>query len=118
MEPSTTPGDRGRAGARGFTLLELITVVALSLPTAVVAHDAPSPDPPADGELAFVIDVIDGALFMVMAGQTHRELAKRGVELLNGAGANILGAVVNNLTEVLPYYYDQKYYGYERSGRK
>jgi general secretion pathway protein G len=29
MEPNTAPGERGRAGARGFTLLELITVVAL-----------------------------------------------------------------------------------------
>ena len=29
MKPNTTPGDRGRTGARGFTLIELITVVAL-----------------------------------------------------------------------------------------
>ena len=41
-------------------LLALITAVALSLPTAVVARDVPVPSPPADGELAFVTDVIDG----------------------------------------------------------
>ena len=29
MKPNTIPGDRGRTGARGFTLIELITVVAL-----------------------------------------------------------------------------------------
>jgi general secretion pathway protein G len=29
MERHTTPGDRGRPGAGGFTLIELITVVAL-----------------------------------------------------------------------------------------
>jgi Mrp family chromosome partitioning ATPase len=64
------------------------------------------------------IDAVDGCIFMVMAGQTHRDMAKRGVEILKSGGATILGAVANNLGEVLPYYYDQKYYGYERSGRK
>lgn len=82
----------------------------------LILLDSP-PVVPVSDPLHF-LDAVDGCLFMVMAGQTHRELAKRGVEILNGAGANILGAVVNNLTEVLPYYYDQKYYGYERSGRK
>jgi hypothetical protein len=32
----------------------------------------------------------------------------------------VLGVVVNNLSEVLPYYYDYKYYGYreKESGGK
>jgi len=58
------------------------------------------------------LDAVDGVLYMVMAGSTNKELSKRGVEILNSAGANILGAIANNLGEVLPYYYDQKYYGY------
>jgi Mrp family chromosome partitioning ATPase len=41
-------------------------------------------------------------------------VALRGVEILRSAGANILGVVANNLGEVLPYYYDRKYYGYSR----
>jgi capsular exopolysaccharide synthesis family protein len=61
------------------------------------------------------LDAVDGCLYMVMAGQTPKDVSKRGVELLRGAGANILGVVANNLGEVLPYYYDQKYYGYEGS---
>ena len=48
--------------------------------------------------------------------QHHQVKAlKRGIDILNSAGANILGAVANNLGEVLPYYYDQKYYGYDKS---
>ena len=60
------------------------------------------------------LDAVDGVLYMVMAGSTPKELSKRGVEILNSAGANILGAIANNLGEVLPYYYDQKYYGYDQ----
>jgi polysaccharide biosynthesis transport protein len=63
------------------------------------------------------LDAVDGVLYMVMAGSTPKELSKRGVEILNSAGANILGAIANNLGEVLPYYYDQKYYGYDK-GKK
>lgn len=61
------------------------------------------------------LDAVDGCLYMVMAGQTPKDVSKRGVEILRSAGANILGVVANNLGEVLPYYYDQKYYGYEGS---
>ena len=82
----------------------------------IVLLDSP-PVVPVSDPLHF-IDAVDGCLFMVMAGQTHRDLAKRGVGILKSAGADILGVVANNLGEVLPYYYDQKYYGYERSGRK
>lgn len=61
------------------------------------------------------LDAVDGCLYMVMAGQTPKDVSKRGVQILKSAGANILGVVANNLGEVLPYYYDQKYYGYEGS---
>ena len=60
------------------------------------------------------LEAVDGVLFLVMAGLTHRDVAQRGVEILRSAGANILGVVANNLAEVLPYYYDQKYYGYSK----
>lgn len=60
------------------------------------------------------LEAVDGVLFLVMAGLTHRDVSQRGVEILRSAGANILGVVANNLAEVLPYYYDQKYYGYSK----
>lgn len=82
----------------------------------IVILDSP-PVVPVSDPLHF-LDAVDGVLYMVMAGQTPKELSKRGVEILNSAGANILGAVANNLAEVLPYYYDQKYYGYEKGKNK
>lgn len=81
----------------------------------IVVLDAP-PVVPVSDPLHF-LDAVDGALYLVMAGQTHRDVAMRGVEILRSAGANILGVVANNLAEVLPYYYDQKYYGYGKSRR-
>jgi tyrosine-protein kinase Etk/Wzc len=60
------------------------------------------------------LEAVDGTLYIVMAGQTHRDVAQRGVDILRSAGANVLGVVANNLAEVLPYYYDRKYYGYSR----
>ncbi len=82
----------------------------------IVLLDSP-PTVPVSDPLHF-LDAVDGVIYMVMAGQTPKEMSKRGVEILQSAGANILGAVANNLGEVLPYYYDQKYYGYEKSRKK
>jgi len=76
----------------------------------IVVFDSP-PVVPVSDPLHF-LDAVDGCLFLVMAGQTHRDVSQRGVEILRSAGANILGVVANNLAEVLPYYYDKKYYGY------
>ncbi len=78
----------------------------------VILLDSP-PVVPVSDPLHY-LDAIDGTLFMVMAGQTPKEISKRGVEILRSAGANILGVVANNVAEVLPYYYDQKYYGYDK----
>jgi capsular exopolysaccharide synthesis family protein len=79
----------------------------------IVLLDSP-PVVPVSDPLHY-LDAVDGCLYMVMAGQTPKDVSKRGVEILRSAGANILGVVANNLGEVLPYYYDQKYYGYEGS---
>jgi Mrp family chromosome partitioning ATPase len=82
----------------------------------IILLDSP-PTVPVSDPLHY-LDAVDGCLYMVMAGQTPKELSKRGVEILRSAGANILGVIANNLAEVLPYYYDQKYYGYEKSRKK
>ena len=82
----------------------------------IVLLDSP-PVVPVSDPLHY-IDAVDGCLFMVMAGQTPKDVCKRGVEILRSSGANILGVIANNLGEVLPYYYDQKYYGYDKSRKK
>ncbi len=76
----------------------------------VIILDSP-PVVPVSDPLHF-LDAVDGVLYLVMVGQTPKELSKRGVDILENAGANILGVIANNLGEVLPYYYDKKYYGY------
>jgi capsular exopolysaccharide synthesis family protein len=55
---------------------------------------------------------VDGVLLVLLAGMTPRHVALRAKNILMDANANILGIVVNNLSEVLPYYYDYHYYGY------
>lgn len=56
---------------------------------------------------------MDGALMVVKAGETHKEVVKRAADMMRNAGFNILGVIVNNQKSVLPYYYDQSYYGYK-----
>jgi hypothetical protein len=50
-----------------------------------------------------------------MAGVTPRELVVRARNVLQDVDANIMGIVVNNHAEVLPYYYGSKYYGYREA---
>jgi capsular exopolysaccharide synthesis family protein len=57
---------------------------------------------------------VDGVILVLLAGKTPRTVATRARDILLDANANLLGVVVNNLSEVLPYYYDYKYYGYHQ----
>lgn len=82
----------------------------------IIIVDAP-PVVPVSDPLHYV-EAVDGVLFLVMAGRTHRNVVRRGVEILRGTGAKILGVVANNLSEVLPYYYDRKYYGYDKGKKR
>lgn len=56
---------------------------------------------------------MDGALMVVKAGKTPREVVKRATDLLTDAGVNIFGVVINNYERVLPYYYNYKYDYYQ-----
>jgi len=55
----------------------------------------------------------DGVILVILAGRTPVEVVGRASNLLSEGGANVLGAVINNADEVLPYYYDYGYYGYK-----
>lgn len=54
---------------------------------------------------------VDAVLLVVLAGVTPSEVVERAKQALVDADANLVGAVVNNMSQVLPYYYDYKYYG-------
>ena len=56
---------------------------------------------------------VDGTLLVVRAGSTPKDVVKRSLNFLRNAKVNLLGVVLNNLDEVLPYYYSAHYYGYK-----
>lgn len=77
----------------------------------MVIFDVPPVLPVADSTL--LAQEVDAVLMVVMAGLTPREVVNRAKEVLVDSKANLLGIVLNNAAEVLPYYYDYSYYGYE-----
>ncbi|MFN8546827.1 MAG: GNVR domain-containing protein [Candidatus Eisenbacteria bacterium] len=54
---------------------------------------------------------VDAVLLVVKAGDTPRETARRALELQRQFGDNVAGALMNNVAEVLPYYYHYRHYG-------
>lgn len=56
---------------------------------------------------------MDGVILVVKAGSTPREVAKRATQLLQTEKTRFLGVVLNNLSNILPYYYSDSYYGYD-----
>jgi len=64
-----------------------------------------------------IANEVDAVIVVVRAGKTPREVAKRAVNFLNNSKINVLGTVLNNIEEVLPYYYNSKYYSYKYYNR-
>lgn len=65
-----------------------------------------------------ISSAVDGVILVTLAGKTPKNVALRARNILEDADANIIGVVVNNLSEVLPYYYDYNYYGYSSKFKK
>ncbi len=61
----------------------------------------------------FLCSEIEAIMLVVLAGVTPREVVQRTKNILDDSHANLVGVVLNNVSQVLPYYYDYKYYGYE-----
>jgi capsular exopolysaccharide synthesis family protein len=55
----------------------------------------------------------DGILLVAMAGKTPITMIRRMRGILSPVANKVAGAIVNNATEGLPYYYDYSYYGYK-----
>lgn len=56
---------------------------------------------------------MDGVILVIKAGSTQREVARRASMLLQDNKSGFLGVVLNNLSNILPYYFSDSYYGYE-----
>jgi capsular exopolysaccharide synthesis family protein len=76
-----------------------------------IVVDAPPVIPVSDPLI--IANDLDGVLMVVRAGSTPREVANRAINLLRNSKIKVLGAVLNNIEEVLPYYYSSKYYSYK-----
>jgi micrococcal nuclease len=55
-------------GVPVLALLLALAAVPATVPSAATAQDVPAPTPPADGELAWVVDVVDGDTIRVDRG--------------------------------------------------
>ena len=56
---------------------------------------------------------VEGVILVIKGGATQREVVGRAANLLTNARVNVLGVVLNDFEEVLPYYYKDRYYGYQ-----
>lgn len=61
---------------------------------------------------------VDGVLLVVKAGVTQKEVVLRAKEIIENSNCNVLGVVLNNVNNALPYYYDYRYYGYQYDQKK
>ncbi|OQX84439.1 MAG: hypothetical protein B6D63_04655 [Candidatus Latescibacteria bacterium 4484_7] len=95
----------------GDTLSEIIEKIRFYYDIVIIdsAPVIPVSDP------MLIANEVDGVILVLLAGKTPRNVAIRAKNILIDGNATILGVVVNNLSEVLPYYYDYKYYGYKES---
>lgn len=64
----------------------------------------------------FLCSEIETVMLVVLAGVTPKEVVIRTKNVLLDSRANVAGVVLNNATQVLPYYYDYSYYGYHKRG--
>ena len=55
---------------------------------------------------------MDGVVLVVKAGETQREIVRRAVDIIDTSRDKILGVVLNNMNNNLPYYYNYGYFGY------
>jgi len=58
-----------------------------------------------------IADVADGIYWVIKAGYTKKKLIKHAIEILGDKREKIVGTIVNNAKNVMPYYYDYNYYG-------
>lgn len=64
------------------------------------------------GDTLKLTEFVDGIIMVILSGRTNRQVVKRALELLRESHKPLLGVVLNDLGEALPYYYQQKYYSY------
>jgi capsular exopolysaccharide synthesis family protein len=108
-----TAGKRSRQPGKLFEsdiLKEVLNKLSFYYDTVIV-DSAPVL---AVSDTLFLCSEIEAVLLVVLAGVTPKEVVVRTKNVLLDSRANVAGVVLNNATQVLPYYYDYSYYGYHK----
>lgn len=58
------------------------------------------------------IEEFDAVLLVIKAGVTQKAIVSRACDLIANHNGKLVGVIVNNMKNSLPYYYNQHYYGY------
>jgi capsular exopolysaccharide synthesis family protein len=69
-------------------------------------------------EPVMMAEHVDALLLVAMAGRTPVSMVRRLRGILEPVAEKIVGGILNNATEGLPYYYDYSYYGYKPLRRR
>lgn len=77
----------------------------------LILVDCPPLVPVSDPML--LASLMDGVLLVVKAGVTQKEVVQRALEIVNPKASNVIGVVLNNMNQSLPFYYNYGYYQYE-----
>jgi protein-tyrosine kinase len=64
-------------------------------------------------EPVMMAEHVDALLLVAMAGRTPVSMVRRLRGILEPVSHKVIGGILNNATEGLPYYYDYSYYGYK-----
>ena len=64
-------------------------------------------------EPVMMAEHVDALLLVAMAGRTPVSMVRRLRSILEPVADKVVGGILNNATEGLPYYYDYSYYGYK-----
>jgi capsular exopolysaccharide synthesis family protein len=107
--PSGKPGAHAHAAYDDDAFRKLLTSVrgGYDLVFVDAAPAVPVVEP------VMMAEHVDGLLLVAMAGRTPVTMIRRMRGILEPVAHKVAGAIVNNATEGLPYYYDYSYYGYK-----
>ena len=65
-------------------------------------------------EPLMIAEHVDAVILVAMAGKTPVTMIRRMRQVIVPVEHKVVGAILNNAINGLPYYYDYRYYGYER----
>lgn len=108
---SVITAGRSESSASELLALEPLTHLINSLEPSfdMIILDSPPVIPVSDPLI--IADAADGIYWIMKAGYTKKKMIKHAIEMLGEKSEKIVGTVINNSKNVMPYYYDYNYYG-------